>query len=173
MKHRFLLLLCLILFVSGITPARKIRHSLKIEKEAKKPETGKELLEGIEVTLKDSLNSTQMPIEWLGKLKKVSFAGFEKEANSNKESYILVNPTDLNICGYKVKIDYLDMQGRMLHSQMVTERCDVPPGESRKFDIKSWDSQHTYYYYLGNEPKKVATPFKVSFHPIAYWIKEK
>ena len=64
------------------------------------------------------------------------------------------------------------MKGRMLHSRIVELDCEVPPEESRKFDITSWDKQHTYYYYLGNEPKKVATPFQVKFLPLSFRVKE-
>lgn len=105
-------------------------------------------------------------------LRNCSFSGYDKEPNSNKESFILMNPGPYVITGYEVKIEYLDMQGRMLHSRKVTLPCFVPPGENHRFDIPSWDIQHTYYYYLGNAPKRVATPFQVRFLPQAIWIEQ-
>ena len=141
--------------------AKKIKNTFIISKETRKSEKP---FEGTQISLSDSVTSVD-------KLKRISFVGYEKEPNSTRESFILVNPTDENIIGFEVKIDYLDMQGRMFHSQIIKKECSVPHGESRKFDFPSWDSQRTYYYYLGNEPKKVATPFQVKFHPLSFWIR--
>lgn len=152
--------------------AKKIKSSLKIEKDKAngKGETTK--FEGRCINLSDSTELTLSADSLLFEgLKIVNFAGYDKEPNSNKESFIMVNPSNNCITGYKVRIDYLDMQGRMLHSRELTEQCIVPAGETRRFDTKSWDLQHTYYYYLGNEPKRVATPFQVVFTPLAFWIR--
>ncbi|MCH5231011.1 MAG: hypothetical protein J1F43_04370 [Muribaculaceae bacterium] len=157
--------------------AKKIKNSFTIEK--KKPgkssqkDKPTEDFEGMEINLKDSIQNSDSRIqELLPSLRKCSFAGYDKEPNSNLESFILVNTTDQPILGYDVRIDYLDMQGRMLHSRNIRQKCLVPPGETRRFDIKSWDPQHVYYYYLGNEPKRVATPFQVKFTPLSLWIPE-
>lgn len=115
-------------------------------------------------------DSTDLSVSELLKLK---FAGYEKEPNSSTETFIVLNPTEQRILGFKVKINYMDMQGRMLHSRDEELKCDIPPGESRKFDISSWDKQHTYYYYRGNKPKKVATPFQVAIIPKEIKIEEK
>ena len=166
------LLLILLLFLGFVPPAsaRKVKQTFKIEKSAGgSRKEGKKLkpqdFEGREISADDSL-------EWTGKIREISFVGYDKEPNSNKESFLLVNPSDKKVLGYKVKIDYLDLQGRMLHSRIIEETCEVPAGETRRIDIPSWDTQHTYYYYLGNEPKRVATPFKVVFEPLSFRIIE-
>lgn len=137
--------------------AKKIRNSFKIEnkKSLDSSHSSKKNPEGVETNLPEC-----------------SFSGYDKEVSSNIESFILTNPTDKFITGFNVVIEYLDMQGRMFHSREITESCHVPPGESRRIDIPGWDKQHTYYYYLGNEPRRVATPFKVVFHPKSFWIKD-
>lgn len=151
-----MIVLLLLISVSMISvEAKKIKNTHKPPKAVKTEAFGSKG-EGIELKGED--------------LKGCSFAGYDKEANSNKESFLIVNSTDHEILGFCVRIDYLDMKGRMLHSRIVEEKCDVPPHEARRIDIKSWDTQHTYYYYLGNEPKRVATPFQVSFTPVSYII---
>ena len=176
MRKSLILISFIICLLSFQSEGKKIKSSFKINKEQKenvKREAGRlyELGGVREINLSGSQNSEDPVLEELKiELRKVSFAGYDKELNSSKESFILVNPTDERIVGYKVRIDYLDMQGRMLHSQTVESSCDVPPGESRRMDEKTWDTQHTYYYYLGNEPKRVATPFQVKFIPLSFKI---
>lgn len=164
------LLICLLSI--NISDAKKIKHSFKIEKELKNSLHKHSDIKGREIILEDEENHAGDTIKnpTITSLKQMKFSGYEKESNSNKESFILTNPTHETITGFKVKIDYTDLQGRMLHSRIIEESCNIPGGESRKFDIPSWDTQHTYFYYLGNEPKKVATPFKVKFNPISFWI---
>lgn len=159
-------------FVFAPLEAKKIKHSLRVEKEEKSKNRKADEKEGIEICLADSLNlKEQGRNSLLEELQKCSFYGFEKETNVNYETFLLKNTTNDTITGFEVRIDYLDMQGRMLHSRTVKEKGEVPPHETRKFDIPSWDKQHTYYYYLGNKPKKVAIPFKVSFTPISFHVK--
>lgn len=175
----FALTLCL-----GILPGdlygKKVKNSFKIEKERRskgeEKMQGKDFqFEGTRVSLMaDSIPEGEMEESFPGSeatiLRNVAFAGYDKEVNSRRESFHVVNPSEFTLSGFKVKIDYLDMQGRMLHSRTILEECFIPPGESRRMDIKSWDTQNTYYYYLGNEPKRVATPFQVKFTPLEFWI---
>ena len=157
--------------INGDANARKIKNTLRIDKDKTRSKIEKPRFEGKCFSLNDSsiyaLSADSLTLQ---ELKLVEFSGYDKEPNSNQESFILVNSSPNCITGYKVRIDYLDMQGRMLHSRELMDECFVPAGENRRFDTKSWDLQHTYYYYLGNEPKKVATPFQVSFTPLAFWI---
>lgn len=159
-----LIVFCLYLFLLP-SEAKKIKNRFSITKE--KPErvnsNYKAEIPGEEILIEDSI------IAKYGK-NIISFAGYEKEANSRKETFLLQNASETDFIGYSVRIDYLDMQGRMLHSRTITDKCNVPSGETRKIDINTWDNQFTYYYYLGNEPKKVATPYKVIFKPLSVWI---
>ncbi|MCH5229554.1 MAG: hypothetical protein J1F12_06120 [Muribaculaceae bacterium] len=151
--------------------AKKIKNTLRVEKEEKYVIKSSEY-KGHKINLNDSVLGTLYDKELLSELRKVVFTGYEKEPNSKWESFLIVNPSERLITGFEIKIDYLDMNNRMLHSRNIRESCYVPKGETRKIDITSWDTQHTYYYYLGNEPRKVATPFKVAFHPVIIWIEE-
>ena len=172
---KLLRILIIVLMFSSLLymDAKKIKTSLKIDKEMKgKMKSHDQVIFGREVILDN--NTSNLNKEDFTKegedLKKCIFSGYEKESNSNLETVLLTNPTEYLIKGFKVMIEYLDMQGRMLHSRELTQICDVPSEETRKFDVKSWDTQHTYYYHLGNSPKKVATPYNVSFIPLAFWV---
>lgn len=174
MRRRIIVILIFsLIFASvGISEAKKVKSSLKVEKGAvtSKKQRNNTKLEGREILIQDSILISDNDKDIYNELKKCSFAGYDKEPNSNIESFILINNSDLPVTGFKVRINYLDMQNRMLHSREITEPCFIPGKESRRFDIKSWDTQHTYYYYLGNQPKRVATPYQVKFEPISFWI---
>lgn len=171
-RDLFVILISIFLCFSP-AEAKKVKNSFKIEKEKNQNLKNVPKIEGLRLELADSVNCNDFrQKEIIEKLKGCSFAGYDKEPNSNRESFILINNFTSPLTGFNLRIDYLDMQGRMLHSRTITEPCYVPQGETRKFDIPSWDTQHTYYYYLGNEPKRVATPFQVRFTPLAFWIEE-
>lgn len=168
-----LLFLSLILFGLCALPfeAKKIRNVLKIEKESNRGKEKESFIDGKKINLSDTLYLKDHDLkDEIHELLKVAFAGYEKEAGSSKESFIMINPSCYDISGIEIRIKYSDLQGRMFHSRNVKESCYIPSGETRRFDIKSWDTQHTYYYYLGNEPKRVATPFQVSIEPVSIWI---
>lgn len=162
-KWLYISLVVLLFMGSEQVGAKKIKNSFKIEKESTLKSSKKVLPEGERIDLTDSINSPGPGCK---------FSGYDKEVSSGMESFILTNPGEKTITGFQARIDYLDMKGRMLHSRIVEERCYVPPGESRRIDIKSWDPQHMYYYYLGNEPRRVATPFKVEIRPEALWVEK-
>ena len=152
--------------------AKKIKNTFKIEKtQSVSPKVEVEQINGQEICLVDfeGKESREDSINILG-LRKIGFAGYDKEVNSSKESFIITNGSEELLVGVEIRIDYFDMSDRMLHSRTVRKSCYVPPGENRRLDISSWDKQHTFYYYLGNPPKKIATPFKVSIVPIKFWI---
>lgn len=100
----------------------------------------------------------------------ISFTGYDKTVQSKKESFLIVNKSGAEIKKIGIRITYLDLKDRMLHSRDATVECTVPPGETRKGDISSWDTQQTYFYYLGPEPRRVATPYKVRFEPLWFMI---
>lgn len=173
-RKKFCFILCVLSLFSSLcvcVQAKKIKSSYKIEKTSEK--SSQCHFEGKEIELQNlKMENCQDSTIKTGErtLFSISFVGYDKEPNSNRESFLMVNPTDFCVTGFKVRIDYLDMKGRMLHSREIAEPCFIPDKETRRVDIKTWDTQHTYYYYLGNVPKKVATPFQVRFTPLSYWI---
>lgn len=90
-------------------------------------------------------------------------SGFDKRAESRQESFFITNTTDRTLVGIDFTLTYMTMDGRQLHRRIVELDCDIPAGETRKFDIKSFDTQKSFYYHKSQAPgRRQATPFKVS-----------
>lgn len=100
----------------------------------------------------------------------VTLAGYEKPLRSSTETLLVTSLLDsATIEELNLRLDYTDMQGRMLHSREVTLTTDIPPGETRQCAFPAWDRQHTYYYRLNQAPKRAqGTPFDVKATP--RWI---
>lgn len=185
MKNRKVIFATALLITSAIafffphqTMARKIKLSLKTKNAAE----GKKTTSRKNSSDKNSLNGMGTDSGILCRIDKdndrshmfypdsILFSGYEKEVGSSRETLLVSNKTQTVLSGIEMQITYLDMSGRMLHSRKVTVKCSIPPSETRMVDFPTWDKQKTYFYYLGNEPRKVATPYKVEVEPVAYWI---
>lgn len=165
-----------ILAVSTPAHGKKIRQSLKIVKE--KSASGKVN------SAEDDLNSGKIKISaedadtiWLEKYptrpflaSEIRFVGYDKSINATKESVHVVNGSGFRLKGLALRITYLDMQGRMLHTRALVQVCDIPDKETRKIDFPTWDKQKSFYYHLGPEPRKVASPYNVRIEAIDYYI---
>lgn len=93
----------------------------------------------------------------------IVFSGYEKTLSSTKESFFATNHTDSLITRLNIEIKYLDMKGRQLDTRAVTLDTDLPPGETRRFDLSAWDRQKVFYYYLSPTPRSShATPYNVT-----------
>lgn len=159
--------------------AKKIRQSLKIEKDKKSAKgKGKEAqtksmeeeFEGIKVNVLKGDEPESGNDGLVFSPEKVSFSGYDKQATSTIESFLVTNNSQYDISAVKVRIYYKDMKGRMLHSRDISKKCHVKKGETRKLDVSTWDKQKSYYYYLSNEPRRVSTPYQVDMEALAYWI---
>lgn len=104
------------------------------------------------------------------RLDQVSFSGFEKPQSSSLESFFITNSTDRTLTGVTLYIEYLDAQGRQLHKRFLRLSCDVPPGETRRAELKSWDKQNTFYYRDSAPSRRQGASFTVHFDPVAYWL---
>lgn len=185
MKRHILLLFSILLIASFQSDAKKIKQTLRIDKEKKatgkkKHKTssehyGEEMPSGkgfgvrIDAETNDSVWLEQAPMSPFV-VSGVSFAGYDKSINATKESIHIINNSGHHLKGVTLHISYLDMKGRMLHSREVTLKCDVPDKETRKLDFPTWDTQKSFYYHLGPEPRRVASPYDVEIRPMAFFI---
>ena len=101
----------------------------------------------------------------------ISFTGYDKKINSSTESFFVKNNTDRTLTGIILTIEYLTPDGRQLEKKNHIIKCNIPPGETRKSDIKSWDTQHSFYYVKSAPTRSVGSPFIVKFDPTAIYLK--
>lgn len=94
-------------------------------------------------------------------LPNIRFYGFDKTVGSSFESFFIINGLDSVIDAMVVTITYFDMKGRQLHKNNVKIDCQIPPHQTLRTDIKSWDTQKSFYFHQSVKPKRQATPFDV------------
>lgn len=96
-------------------------------------------------------------------IEQAQITGFDKRAEAVVESFFVTNTTDRRLVGMDFTLTYYTLDNRMLHSRHVEIDCDIPAGETRKFDIKSFDRQKSFYYHKSQAPaRRQATPFRIS-----------
>lgn len=91
----------------------------------------------------------------------IRFYGFDKTLTSSSESFFISSSLTDTVKNVVITLTYSDMQGRRLHKREVSIRCLLPPGETIRQDIRSWDTQKSFYYHKSAPPRRQATPFKV------------
>lgn len=105
-------------------------------------------------------------------LSQVIFSGYDKPHNSSVETFFITNNTDRTLTGVNLYIDYRTPDGRQLHKRFYPLRCNIPPGETRQAQLKSWDAQRSFVYVKSQDSdKKPGTPFDIIFDPVAYYLR--
>lgn len=103
-------------------------------------------------------------------ISQIAFSGFDKPWSSPMESFFITNRTDRTMSGVSLYIEYLTPDGRQLHKRYVKLACYIPAGETRKCDIKSWDTQCSFHYELSRASRR-SSPFTVRFDPVAFYLR--
>lgn len=103
-------------------------------------------------------------------LDQIAFAGYDKNQSSDKETFFITNNTDRTLRAITLYIEYQTPEGNQLHKKFLKLSCNVPPGETRMAEIKSWDSNHTFYYQASRPSRGGGSPYIVRFDPIAYYL---
>ncbi len=149
-----ILTLIILLFSIPSTEARKIKTKHSIPKQTEK---------SIKAESQDSIISISSDsVIFVDKIRPaIRFYGFDKTVTSTMESFFIVNDLKENIKGMEIQITYFDMQGRQLHKRTISLECDIPAGETKRTDTKSWDTQKSFYFHQSVKPKRQATPFTV------------
>lgn len=101
----------------------------------------------------------------------IILSGYDKKRNSSKESFFIINESDENFEGVVVHIRYYTPDDRMLHSRNAIITTAIPSGETRKADLPSFDTQHSFYYYLSDSDPSRGNPYKVSIRPLFIILK--
>lgn len=136
--------------------ARKIRTKHTLSKRAAVDTSIQNDTDSLLVLTNDSVSFAESI------LPAIRFYGFDKTAGSIYESFFISNGLDSDIEEVEVDITYKDMKGRQLHRRIVSIDCDIPAHETHRVDIKSWDTQKSFYFHQSAKPRRQATPFDVS-----------
>lgn len=93
----------------------------------------------------------------------VVLTGYDKPLASAREALFVTNRLASPLVRVYLTITYLDERRRTLHARSVAVTADVPPGETRRIEFPTWDTQHTFYYRHGRVPSaQRVTPYDVS-----------
>lgn len=106
-------------------------------------------------------------------LSQVTIFGYDKPATSRTESFFINNSTDCVLTAINLDIEYLSEDSVQLHKRFVPVKCEIPAGETRKIDIKSWDTQRAFRYVDSPATRRPATPYFVRISPVAYFLRFK
>lgn len=100
---------------------------------------------------------------WLPVSSEIIVSGYDKPLRSYRETFLLTNGTKREMLKAAMTIIYRDMQGRQLHQRTDTLDAPIPAGETRMLRMQSWDTQHSYYYHLGQRPRTAnVTPYDIT-----------
>lgn len=103
-------------------------------------------------------------------LSQISYHGYDKPAPSDVETFFISNSTDRTLVSVGLYIIYMDLSGKQINKRFVKADCDIPSGETRLISIRSWDKQHSFYYFESQKPRRTAHPYKVRLDPVSAYL---
>lgn len=105
-------------------------------------------------------------------ISQVKLYSFDKASSSDWETFFVENNTDRVLTGLSVYIIYKSMDGKQFHKRYVAlENLYIPAGETRQISTRSFDKQHSFYYYESSAGRSGARPFKVAIDPVAVYLR--
>lgn len=164
------LLILLVLPASIFAGEKKINTRLKTERISTKDKAEKKTDD--EMTAGSFMVASQCADCNKGyTLDQIVMSGYDKPLTSAQETFFITNNTDRILSGLTLYVEYLTLDGRQLDKRFIKLSCAVPPGETRIAKIPSWDTQKSFFYEKSARPKRQATPYKVVFDPVAYYLR--
>jgi len=95
----------------------------------------------------------------------IIFSGYDKPLRASKETVFVTNNSDHNIRAVSFTSQYVDTSGRQLHRISRKINADIPAGETRRIDFKTWDVQNSFYYVGSRRPRTSAIPYDIRITP--------
>lgn len=167
MKYAFIISTAVVLGTALVSPetyARKVRSNLPVERVYGQRDA---MAKGSQAISTDCVGCGEGYT-----LSDIRFSGYDKKASADKESFFITNGSDRTLTGVSFYIVYETVDSLQLHRRWVKLDCSVAPGETEKFDIRSWDVQKSFYYHLSEAPKRRrASPYTVRFDPVTIYLR--
>lgn len=98
----------------------------------------------------------------------IILSGYNKTLTDRDETFYVTNRTPFDISRLIVRFTYSDANGEMLHEEEYDIVCQIPAGTTRQLSVRSWDKQHTHYYYKSRKPKRSAIPYHIKYALLRY-----
>lgn len=95
----------------------------------------------------------------------IRFSGYDKPLRATKETVFVTNNSPRPICAVSFTSQYVDTSGRQLHLVSRKINVDIPAGETRRIDYRSWDVQNSFYYIGSRRPRTSAIPYDIRISP--------
>lgn len=157
---RFVSLIVLgVLFVSGVAFGQKVDSTRKKLKLSAVADTVTSLIDSVKIADVGAFHPEV-----------VTMRGFSKRAGESKESFMLVNNSNLHISRVELRLKYVDVNEVLLHEREVMVECDLPSYSSRITSIKTFDEGHKFHYLYSKSVKDDAVAFLVKFTLLRYDI---
>lgn len=111
------------------------------------------------------------PNEPIAFKQRIDMLDFEKSRSSTKETFSLRNNTAHTVTRVLIKLVYKTPDEVMIDNREVMVEGEIPPYSTKRFDIKSFDSNRTYRFYKSRiVGKDAGKAFKVYFDLLRYDI---
>ena len=98
----------------------------------------------------------------------IRLSGYNKTLTDRDETFYVTNRTPFDISRLIVRFTYSDANGEMLHEEEYDIDCQIPAGTTRQLSVRSWDKQHTHYYYKSRKPRRSAVPYRIKYTLLRY-----
>lgn len=95
----------------------------------------------------------------------IKFSGYDKPLRATKETVFITNNSPHRLIAVSFITQYVDTSGRQLHSISRKVAVDIPSGETRRIDFKSWDVQKSFYFVGSRRPRTSAIPYNIRIIP--------
>ena len=102
----------------------------------------------------------------------LTFMAYDKRAGADKETFFVDNGSSSDLSLIEVEISYFNVAGKQIHKRTVELSQTFPAKETRKVDIKTWDTQKSFHYINSTASSKGSTPYTVRFKVISYTPKK-
>lgn len=159
MKRAIIILFIGLVMVVGSAFAQRVDSTRKKLRVLTSSDTTESIIDTVKVTNTAVFNADV-----------VSLRGFSKRAGESKESFLLINHSNMHLSRVVLLFRYFDTNNVLFHEREVIVECDLPPYSSRVTSIKTFDEGHNYYYYNTKNLKEGAVAFKVGFTLLRYDI---
>lgn len=146
--------------------ARKNGYNLRIEKNSKNSTDQESMARGSFMVASQCLDCNNGY-----RLSQIEFHGYDKPQTGSTETFFITNNTDRTMSGITLYIEYLSSEKKQIHKRYVKLSCNIPPGETRRADIESWDKQKSFYYEHSRPSRNGGAPYSVIFDPVAFYLR--